>query len=202
MLRPICPILCLKYRAWFIYLYGMPFPKGYLHSIFPFTGTQPHPRPFKHIRLHTVSYNCSAVTHKRTATILIRLQVIEHHIQASLQANGCFRCFQMPMDRHNRPSFQRVQHPLRTILSTRSEVIVHALSLRCRSPQMQCCQQIVIDFYCFHIVCLFLQGSQICFMQMIILFHERHISYCQHQKRTDEIQPVSQQCVWHKEYKA
>ena len=156
MSRPKCPILCLKYRAWFIYLYGMPYPKGYLHTILPFTWTQPHPIPLKDIRFHTVSYNRSAITHKRTATVLIRLQVIKHHIHASLKTNGCFRCFQMPMYRHFRFSFQRVQHPLRTILCTRPEVIVHALALRCRSPQMQCCQQMVIDFSYLHTVCSFL----------------------------------------------
>ena len=55
------------------------------------------------------------------------------------------------MDRHFRPNFQRIQHPLLRILSSRSEVIVHALSFRFRSLQMQCRQQIVIDFYYFHL---------------------------------------------------
>ena len=51
----------------------------------------------------------------------------------------------LPMDSHLRPRHQRIQHPLRRILRSRAQVIVHPQSLRCRSFPMQSRKKILID---------------------------------------------------------
>ena len=147
----IRPILRLEYRAWLQHLHRVPCPKRYLHPILPLSGTQPHPIPLKHIRLHAIGNHRSAVPHHRTAAVLIRLQVIEHYIHAPMQTNCCLARLQMPMYRHPRPHLQGIQHPLRRVIGSRPEVIVHPQSLRVSSTQMQCRQQIIINFNYFHL---------------------------------------------------
>ena len=106
------PILSLKNSRSLMHLNRVPSSLRHLDTKHTIPGANPKPGNFHKLSLVRSRL---AIMHRATGIHASHL-LIEHLVQAPLQANHRLTGLEVPMNRHTRPHLQSIQHPLAAIL--------------------------------------------------------------------------------------